>query len=256
MCSHSASIARGWRVLGLVSDRGPRTGAPLGWLRCALFAASLSDSPFTDVLPRILTPRPSPRDPGVRRAMSCAVADGVLASIARAERDAAEQIRRLTQRKDELLVELGGVREALEALHVSRRQLSALRAEATREEEDAPETEGGDGIEQRSGLRGSAAVTDAPSAVTGLAATTAMAGPAVAAAAASVTAGPASTAVLPPAKVTATAAAAAVTAAAALVVVVLLLRLVFVVLVLALVLVLVMVRGSGIEIVMVKVVVV
>ena len=107
--------------------------------------------------------------------MSCAAADGVLASIARAERDAAEQIRRLTQRKDELLVELGGVREALEALHVSKRQLSALRAEATREE-DAPETEGGDGIEQRSGLRGSAAVTDAPSAVTGLAATTAVDG--------------------------------------------------------------------------------
>ena len=45
------------------------------------------------------------------------VADGVLASITCAERDAAEQIRQLTQRKDELLVELGGVREALEALH-------------------------------------------------------------------------------------------------------------------------------------------
>ena len=44
--------------------------------------------------------------------MSASAADGVLASITCAERDAAEQIRRLTQRKDELLVELGGVREA------------------------------------------------------------------------------------------------------------------------------------------------
>ena len=132
-------------------------------------------TPFRVSPPDTPPSRPSPRDPGVRRAMACAAADGVLASIARAERDAAEQIRRLTQRKDELLVELGGVREALEALHVSKRQLSALRAEATREE-DAPETEGGDGVEQRSGLRGSAAVTDAPSAVTGLAATTAVDG--------------------------------------------------------------------------------
>ena len=56
------------------------------------------------------------------------VADGVLASITCAERDAAEQIRQLTQRKDELLVELGGVREALEALHVSKLQRRGERA--------------------------------------------------------------------------------------------------------------------------------
>ena len=34
----------------------------------------------------------------------------------------------LTQRKDELLVELGGVREALEALHVSKLQRRGERA--------------------------------------------------------------------------------------------------------------------------------
>ena len=77
----------------------------------------------------------------------------VLASITCAERDAEEQIRQLTQRKDELLVELGGVREALEALHVSKRQLSALRGLTLEDdvfaalEDDAPEMEISGGAE-------------------------------------------------------------------------------------------------------------
>lgn len=55
----------------------------------------------------------------------------ILTTIASAERDVVEQIKQLTRRKDELQVELGTVREALEALHSSKRQLQELRAEAT-----------------------------------------------------------------------------------------------------------------------------
>ena len=62
--------------------------------------------------------------------MAAATAD-ILTTIASAERDVVEQIKQLTRRKDELQVELGTVREALEALHTSKRQLQELRAEAT-----------------------------------------------------------------------------------------------------------------------------
>ena len=90
----------------------------------------------------------------------------LLDTIATAEADVAEQIRLLTLRKDELQVELGGVRESLEALYESKSTLAGLRTEAEADaveaeaeaaeveaeaaeagqEQDWPEPSGGDGV--------------------------------------------------------------------------------------------------------------
>ena len=70
----------------------------------------------------------------------------VLLSIASAEADVIAQIRHLTERRDELQVELGAVRESLEELHESKRALAELRAAA-----EAAEVEGESGDEEDEG---------------------------------------------------------------------------------------------------------